>query len=619
MTYHYLLGFQVVLLALIPGSENHIVPFNEKTCPIHLPQNFTQNHLLAQLTRPCRYNKKHTPIDPTKCSPLKVTARIHVYHLRTNSETNTEFKVQLLLQLHWKDPRLRYKQFAPHLPELIGEINFIQSIWTPHIYLTNERDSLVLGLFRRDMLVSILPEGEVLFSTRLKTTIFCWMQLGKFPFDQQKCHLVMDSWRYNASELMLEWDPRPITIPPSKPYLTEYRLMDTVTQMEDQYAEPSAVADANNSYVYSSLTLTFVLSRQYGFYLMDFYAPSILLVCISWVSFWMAPDAVPGRTILGASTMLTFFQLGIETGSSLPNVSYIRSNDVWFFVCTVFIFLSLAEFAFVNTIWRYGDQKVRLKKPTSKYILRSSVHPHLQGRHNGERRKSLSCQSSPEIRKALAKLNRKNSDLEKNLSTLDLALPITETLPLKKLTKPREDSSLVSTTVPPYGTMGNSTVPEDLIHPSKTSTSPQNPSETSLDYPDKKHTSPQESPMSASKTSSKDGVEPSHLNASLLNAMFPADGTCSRSSVDNANGNNDNLNEDHQAPIEFSSRTDNLTNVHPNTDKEPNSGHNDGVAQSQSVMSMQDIAIWVDNKSKVVFPLAFTLFNATYWGVLYQS
>jgi hypothetical protein len=52
--------------------------------------------------------------------------------------------------------------------------------------------------------------------------------------------------RYNASELLLEWDSHPVTIPPSKPYLTEYSLMDTVTQVQDQFAEPSAVADTNH-------------------------------------------------------------------------------------------------------------------------------------------------------------------------------------------------------------------------------------------------------------------------------------------------------------------------------------------------------------------------------------
>lgn len=32
---------------------------------------------------------------------------------------------------------------------------------------------------------------------------------------------------------------------------------------------------------------------------MDYYVPSILLVVVSWVSFWLDPNAVPGRTTLG--------------------------------------------------------------------------------------------------------------------------------------------------------------------------------------------------------------------------------------------------------------------------------------------------------------------------------
>jgi hypothetical protein len=54
----------------------------------------------------------------------------------------------------------------------------------------------------------------------------------------------------------------------------------------------------------------------------------------------------------GTSTMLTFITLTRNTGSSLPKVSYIKATEIWFIVCTAFIFGSLVEFAFVNTIWR---------------------------------------------------------------------------------------------------------------------------------------------------------------------------------------------------------------------------------------------------------------------------
>jgi hypothetical protein len=40
---------------------------------------------------------------------------------------------------------------------------------------------------------------------------------------------------------------------------------------------------------------------------MDYFVPSILLVVVSWVSFWLDPNAVPGRTTLGKR--LTWFSV----------------------------------------------------------------------------------------------------------------------------------------------------------------------------------------------------------------------------------------------------------------------------------------------------------------------
>lgn len=52
---------------------------------------------------------------------------------------------------------------------------------------------------------------------------------------------------------------------------------------------------------YSSLIVTFRLQRESGFYIYDYFIPSILLVVVSWVSFWLEPDApvVSGRVVLG--------------------------------------------------------------------------------------------------------------------------------------------------------------------------------------------------------------------------------------------------------------------------------------------------------------------------------
>ncbi len=57
--------------------------------------------------------------------------------------------------------------------------------------------------------------------------------------------------------------------------------------------------DCNIQENYSVLVAEFTLQRQLAHYLLDYYIPSVLLVVMSWVSFWLHPSAIPGRVTLG--------------------------------------------------------------------------------------------------------------------------------------------------------------------------------------------------------------------------------------------------------------------------------------------------------------------------------
>lgn len=50
---------------------------------------------------------------------------------------------------------------------------------------------------------------------------------------------------------------------------------------------------------FSAITFKMKLRREVGYYIMDYFLPSILLVCTSWVTFWLQADAAPPRVTLG--------------------------------------------------------------------------------------------------------------------------------------------------------------------------------------------------------------------------------------------------------------------------------------------------------------------------------
>ena len=100
------------------------------------------------------------------------------------------------------------------------------------------------------------------------------------------------------------------------------------------------------------LEINFVLRRAIGFFLIQTYIPSILIVILSWVSFWLNIEATPARVSLGLLTVLTMTTQSAGVGRQLPKVSYIKAIDVWMSTCLVFVFASLLEFAIVNTFSR---------------------------------------------------------------------------------------------------------------------------------------------------------------------------------------------------------------------------------------------------------------------------
>jgi len=103
---------------------------------------------------------------------------------------------------------------------------------------------------------------------------------------------------------------------------------------------------------YPCLEIRFELARDIGYYLIQVYVPTVLIVMLSWVSFWINAESSPARVTIGLLTVLTTTTTSNGARASLPRVSYIKAIDVWLIVCLTFVFTSLIEYALVNVLVR---------------------------------------------------------------------------------------------------------------------------------------------------------------------------------------------------------------------------------------------------------------------------
>ncbi|XP_046387419.1 glycine receptor subunit beta-type 4-like [Ischnura elegans] len=271
-----------------------------------------------------------------------------------------DFEVDLYLRQKWQDERLKHAEITEALD--LNDPNLVKAIWKPEVYFPNAKNAEFQYVTVPNVLVRINPDGGILYMLRLKLTFSCMMDLAKFPLDSQICTMEVASFSKTTEELRLEWK------------LTNPVLMGKGLRMPQFEIVDIVASDCEESFQignYSCLVAEFYLSRSVGFHLVQSYLPTILIVVISWVSFWMDVDSVPGRTTLGVTTLLAVSSQssglvpppvsqwlnsqqadrnGIQSG--LPQVSYVKAIDVWMGTCAAFVFCALLEFTIVNYMWR---------------------------------------------------------------------------------------------------------------------------------------------------------------------------------------------------------------------------------------------------------------------------
>ena len=107
--------------------------------------------------------------------------------------------------------------------------------------------------------------------------------------------------------------------------------------------------------IYQVMMIKIELSRRLGFYLLQIYLPSGLMVAMSWLSFWISSSASVERMALGVTLLLTLTTMFYGARSALPQVSYLTALDLWMTTCLVFVVTAVLEFTVVNVQFHQSE------------------------------------------------------------------------------------------------------------------------------------------------------------------------------------------------------------------------------------------------------------------------
>ncbi|GIY89066.1 glycine receptor subunit alpha-2 [Caerostris darwini] len=277
--------------------------------------------------------------------PITVLVGFQVLDIGEVDEEKMDFRLHAFVTSMWNDSRLLLDKYSKN-----EESEFIivyercrRYFWTPDVFFENAKHIENYENTSPSTLLKVLPDGAIIMSTRYSFKAGCNMNFENYPFDSQECVFFVSLMTSSDSVAVLKW----VGESSYGDKMSSIKMMRKAEPLQFFLRQPTAhsiteiFAEGN----YTSLMANFRMVRRLTGSIMNTYAPSTMIVTMSWVSFWIKVDAVPARVALSVTSLLTLCTQVEQYKSQLPPVNYIKAMDIWLFVCILMVFSSLLVFA----------------------------------------------------------------------------------------------------------------------------------------------------------------------------------------------------------------------------------------------------------------------------------
>ncbi|KAJ8940374.1 hypothetical protein NQ318_015767, partial [Aromia moschata] len=300
---------------------------------------------------PSKYDKMRPP--KRDGNPTIVYFHVTVMGLDSIDENSMTYAADIFFAQTWKDHRLRLPENMTSEYRLL-EVEWLKNMWRPDSFFKNAKSVTFQTMTIPNHYMWLYKDKTILYMVKLTLRLSCAMNFMIYPHDTQECKLQMEI-SHTTDDMIFQWDP-------DVPLVVDENIeLPQLALVKNNTADCTQVYSTGN---FTCLEVVFVLKRRLGYYLFHTYIPTCLIVIMSWVSFWIKPEAAPARVTLGVTSLLTLSTQHAKSQAALPPVSYLKAVDAFMSACTVFVFMALMEYCLVNIV--LGDSDAPKPPPPKK-------------------------------------------------------------------------------------------------------------------------------------------------------------------------------------------------------------------------------------------------------------
>jgi len=298
---------------------------------------------------PSDYNQEKHPFTyfymVNKSLPWDYEFRFVIEEISNINDKAQTMSVSMYFAVSWLEPRLQINESAPEWSEdrtgpqdQVNESpDSLKYIWYPELEIYG------LEIFGRQRVlkemsgVRIRKNKTINYELGVRVTISCRMNFDDYPLDAHTCQFQVGSY-YDTFET--------VTCKSHLIYNADrQRSLQHFIEIEDLPESYGMVKLPSG--LYAACGFQVRLQRKKMQYIVQVYLPTSLFVIVSWVSFLIKPEVVPGRMALLVTLFLVLINIFNSVREQAPISSRLNAVDLYLVVCIFLVFGALLEYAVI--------------------------------------------------------------------------------------------------------------------------------------------------------------------------------------------------------------------------------------------------------------------------------
>ena len=268
--------------------------------------------------------------------PIEVRVDLDVLQVLEINDIEFTLSFSMYFGVRWEEPRL----IANSSNEIYVpvDISFFDELWVPDVYIYHLKQIRRYKIFTDFAGLFVVNSSTILYSHEVHVTIYCPMRYEKYPLDTQLCPFHIGSYAFDMKSMVFNNE------------VLQYDNSRKNTIL-DYHVEIIPLNEAERIYYwldignYSLTGFQLKLTRNHMKYLLNYFLPSGLFVVVSWSSFLIPPEIVPGRMTLLVTLFLVLINIFNNITTQSPNTDTMTSVSAWMLSCIMFVFGALAAYA----------------------------------------------------------------------------------------------------------------------------------------------------------------------------------------------------------------------------------------------------------------------------------